>query len=66
MEEHVTHCKDVFESIKKENVKIKVTKCSFVHSEVKVPGHFFNAAGVKMGTYKIRDIFKAPDPKKLA
>lgn len=62
LEEHLVHCREVFARIKAANWKVKVTKCSFAQSEIKLLGHVINSASIKVDVDKIKDITQAPVP----
>lgn len=63
--EHVGHCKEVCERIKKEKLKINVTKCVFAKSELNLLAHVVNAVGVKLDDDTIKDILETPAAKNV-
>lgn len=56
MEDKTCHLSIVFETIAEHGMKLKVTKCSFVHSKVKLLGHLVDRHGVSVETGKVEAI----------
>jgi hypothetical protein len=57
--------KQVFERLKKFNVKVNLEKCQFVVEEVKYLGHILCREGIKPNNEKLRAIVKAPTPQNV-
>lgn len=64
-EDHVRHFEQFFGRIQKQNLKIKVKKCSFGHLEINLLRHVVNKKGIKVDTGKAKDIVEAPPPKNV-
>lgn len=60
---HVEHLKDVFERMRKANLKLKPKKCKIACSQVEYLGHSVSAAGIRPTTEKISAIAEFPVPK---
>lgn len=65
IEEHLEHCRQVFEKIGQAGLTFRVSNCSFVHPETTLLGHFVNPGGVQVDIEKIEDILGAPAPTKV-
>eukprot|EP00737_Agarophyton_chilense_P002014 gb/GEZJ01002279.1/.p1 GENE.gb/GEZJ01002279.1/~~gb/GEZJ01002279.1/.p1 ORF type:complete len:384 (+),score=41.68 gb/GEZJ01002279.1/:2514-3665(+) len=63
MEEHLAHCREVFHRIGLASLKVKLTKCSFAQSEIKLLGHVIDGTGIRVDVDKIADIVEAPVPR---
>ena len=62
LKEHVEHLSAVFATSAKHGLKLKVSKCSFAHSKIKLLGHVIDADGIAVDTDKIEVIKSAPIP----
>lgn len=60
--EHIVHLRAVFEAIAKAGLKLKVTKCEFAISAVKLLGHVVDNGGVHVDVEKVEAIKKVPVP----
>ena len=62
VEEHDQRLRDVLETARKENIKLKPSKCSLRVSEVKFVGHIITDKGLKPDDSKIEAIRNMPSP----
>ena len=62
LKEHIEHLCAVFATIAKHGLKLKVSKCSFAHSKIKLLGHVIDADGIAVDTEMIEVIKSAPIP----
>ena len=60
---HLTQLESVFIMIDKANMKLKLSKCEFVKSQVEFLGHLLSREGLKMDPRKIDSIKKIVYPK---
>lgn len=64
-EEHLSHVRQVFEILHKEQWKVKLSKCAFGQQSVAYLGHVISAAGVATDDSKIETIRNWPRPLNL-
>jgi len=63
LQEHLERLRQVFERIRKTNLKIQLDKCEFLKKEVAYLGHVITASGVKPNPDKIKAVINYPIPK---
>jgi hypothetical protein len=61
-EEHLLHLNDVFERLRKYNLKLKPSKCNLFNQEFKYLGHVVSAEGIRGDPDKIKAIIEMPCP----
>ena len=66
MEEHASHLVHVIDMIAQHGLKLKISKCSFAQSKVKLLGHVVGKGGVSVDNEKIEAISAAPVPRNTA
>ena len=66
VEEHLVHLKQVFEILRKYEVKINIEKCCFFKEEVEVLGHVVSKNGLKTIKSKIDAVAKWFKPKDIS
>jgi hypothetical protein len=67
-EEHTTHLREVFERLRRANLKLKLAKCSFLCKSVQYLGHIISREGIlpdSTKTSKVRDFPVPTDVTKL-
>lgn len=64
-QEHINKLQQVFESLRKANLKVNKNKCVFMQEEIEFLGHVLNKDGLKPNQKKIEAIQKFPVPKTL-
>ena len=64
-DDHLVHLSQVFDSFRKANLKLKMSKCHFAAKEVKYLGHRFTQEGIGVDCEKIKAVVDFPTPKKL-
>ena len=57
-EEHAHHLRRVFDKLRENDFKIKLSKCEFEKTEVKFLGHVVGADGVKVDPDKVAAVAK--------
>ena len=63
VEEHIMKLERVFDRLRKFNLKLKLTKCSFLQSEIAYLGYRITSNGVKPDPEKIQSLKTYPVPK---
>ena len=63
LSEHVTHLRSVLEVLRANKLFAKLSKCTFVQSEIEYLGHVINQDGVATDPAKISAIQAWPTPK---
>ena len=61
-EEHLLHLNDVFERLKRYNLRLKASKCHLFQKEFKYLGHIVSVEGVRGDPDKIKAIVSMPSP----
>ena len=61
-DDHLTNLERVFQRLKDANLKLKPSKCSFLHQEVKYLGHLVSRDGIRPDPDKISALMKWPAP----
>lgn len=62
MSEHLQHLRMVFEAFKKENVKLKLSKCRLAESKVKYLGHIISENSISPLNSNVRSVVELPAP----
>ena len=62
-ESHLLRLKEVFDRFRAVNLKLKPSKCRFLHKQVQFLGHVISAEGIKPSPDKTRIVEKYPAPK---
>ena len=62
-EEHLQHLKIIFEKFRRNNLKIKLSKCAFWKSEIKFLGHTVLPSGIKATEDKKNAVNNLKPPK---
>ena len=60
-DEHITRLDEVFERIRKANLKLKTSKCSLCQRQVEFLGHIVSGSGIAMQPEKIKAIRTWPE-----
>lgn len=63
LEDHNARLEEVFDRLRKVNLKLQVNKCEFLRTEVTFLGHVLTAEGLKPDPAKVMAIEKYPQPK---
>lgn len=63
--EHISHIRNVFDRLRKANLKLKFTKCQFASKEVKYLGHYVSSNGVYPDPEKTEVVKNYPQPKNI-
>ena len=63
--EHIKHVQKVFDLLDEGGLKIKLSKCTFLHNEVQYLGHIVSEHGIKPDPKKLVSIEKFPTPKNV-
>ena len=61
-EEHLLHLNEVFERLRKYNLRLKSSKCHFFQKEFKYLGHIVSVDGIRGDAHKIKAIVEMPRP----
>ncbi|CAF4906430.1 unnamed protein product [Pieris macdunnoughi] len=64
-QDHINKLQQVFEALRKVNLKLNQNKCVFMKEEIEFLGHILNKDGLKPNQSKIEVIQKFPIPKTL-
>ena len=64
-EEHLGHLREVFERLRKYNLRLKPSKCNFFQREFKYLGHIISAEGIGCDPDKVKAILEMPAPKSV-
>lgn len=62
LEEHKNHLRQVFETLSKHQLRVKLSKCSFVQTQLSYLGHIISADGVSTDPEKIQVVRQWPVP----
>ena len=62
-DQHIEHCKSVFNILRKHKIYCQLAKCKFFTNEVNFLGHVINQNGVQMQLDKIKSILNWSIPK---
>ena len=62
-EDHLMHVQLVLDRIRKHNLKLKLSKCAFLQSEIKYLGFLVNRLGIKPDPEKVKAIKELQPPK---
>lgn len=62
LEEHVKHLEQVFELLRKNQLRLKQTKCSFAQDRLEFLGHVVSSRGISTDPNKIKVIQDWPTP----
>ena len=62
-EEHIQHIREVFELLRKANLKMKLKKCEFFKESINYLGHIISNEGVKPDPAKVEKIVNLPRPR---
>jgi hypothetical protein len=62
-DEHIKRLTQIFERLKKYNLKLQPDKCEFLRREVAYLGHMVTSEGVKPNPDKIKAVLDFPEPK---
>ena len=55
-EEHLDNVREVMASFERVNLKLKLSKCTFIATELKFLGHLINREGVRMDPEKVKTV----------
>ena len=59
---HLEHLRNVFTALRRANLQLKISKCSFGQKEVQYLGHIVSATGIKLDPRKIEAVSCYPLP----
>lgn len=62
LEEHKNHLRQVFETLSKHQLRVKLSKCSFAQTQLSYLGHIISADGVSTDPEKIQVVRQWPVP----
>ena len=62
-EQHLIHLQNVFDNLRKAQLKLKPSKCNFAASRVSYLGHIITSEGVTVDSEKVEAVAKFPLPK---
>ena len=62
-EEHVEHLREVLETLRRENLYAKFSKCEFWLREVQFLGHLVNQSGISVDPAKVEAVMRWEVPK---
>jgi hypothetical protein len=65
IDEHLDSVRVVFDRLRKHRVKLKLTKCAFLKTELKYLGFVINKQGMKPELDKVKAIRELPPPKTM-
>lgn len=63
LEEHNSRLRDVFNKLRKNNLKININKCQFLQKQIQYLGHIISDEGIKPDTSKIHAVRDYPVPQ---
>ncbi len=63
--DHLLHLSQVLERIRMAGLKLKITKCGFVHQETKYLGHIITSNGLNTDPKLVQAIMDYPPPKNV-
>ena len=64
-EDHMTQVQKVLNRIRKHNLKLKLSKCAFLQTEIKYLGFIVNRLGIKPDPEKVKAIRDLQPPKNV-
>ncbi|GKB32816.1 putative reverse transcriptase domain-containing protein [Tanacetum coccineum] len=64
-EEHEVHLREILETLRKERLYAKFSKCEFWLQEIQFLGHVINSEGLKVDPAKIEAVMNWQDPKNV-
>ena len=64
-EEHIDHLRQVFQTLRRANLKIKLKKCFFCKANIEYLGHIVGQDGIQMDPKKVEKIKNFPVPHDL-
>jgi hypothetical protein len=64
-DEHVRHVKQVFDTLQREKLYVKISKCEFGKTALVYLGHIMGGGKLKIDPSKIDVIVKWPEPKSV-
>ena len=62
-EDHLKHLQDVFDRLRKANLKLKISKCDFIKKRLNHLGHIISDEGISVDPDKV-SVGKSPSPGK--
>lgn len=62
LEEHKNHLRQVFETLSKHQLRVKLSKCSFAQTQLSYLGHIISVVGVSTDPEKIQVVHQWPVP----
>ena len=62
-DQHLLHLQEIFDRLRRANLKLKPSKCHFAAKEVKYLGHKFTKEGIMVDEDKITSVLSYPRPK---
>jgi len=65
LEDHLKHIQEVFDRLRQNGLKLKLSKCSFLDEETHYLGFILNKTGYKPDPDKVRAIRTVPPPKSV-
>ena len=65
-ENHIKNLEQVFDRLRKANLKLKLRKCKFAMEQVKYLGHIVSSEGVATDPNKIKSVSTFPRPKNVS
>ena len=64
-EDHLKHLQEVFDRLRKANLKLKISKCDFVKKELNYLGHIISDDGISVDPEKVSAIKNLMPPKNV-
>jgi len=65
LEDHIRHIQNVFDRLRENTLKLKLSKCSFMEEETNYLGFVLNKTGYKPDPDKVKAIRTVPPPKSV-
>jgi len=65
LEEHIDHLRQVFQWLRADKWKLKMSKCKFSRESIPYLGHIVSSAGVSIDTSKVQAIVDWPTPSSV-
>ena len=64
-EDHIKHLGEVFDKLRKANLKLKISKCEFIKDQMNYLGHVISNDGISVDKQKVETVQNMEAPKTI-